>query len=141
MTTPSALQSLYERATPGEWHTFGPYEEGGWIDSGFILDIRTGRVCHDSGTVEGHPLFGASQGLQEADAKFIAALHNSWPAIYEYIRALEECAYPDADEHSDFCAVGEDDEWTEATADKCDCGVKAARARLSKARAALEGGE
>jgi len=60
--------------TPFPWTYRGPYQKGGWIDSGYI-------ICADS---EEMPLHGTSWGFSKPDAQFIIAGQD----LLEALKAL-----------------------------------------------------
>lgn len=88
----AALKRLDESMTPGPFDTYGPYSEGGFLDSGFLIESWAGfRGTHtDDGLPEGcEPLWVPKHGLSEGDAKGFANLRNALPKVVALIEAYE----------------------------------------------------
>lgn len=84
------LDELYAASTPGPWNLdnhenfiSGPTRDGGWDW------IAIGEIYHSLNTHNGSPV----------DTKLVVALHNTWPAIREVLKAartVKSAYYDDA---------------------------------------------
>lgn len=77
------LDALYEKATKGEWHAM-PKPAASYSDHGFRLVAETAQRHAANVYGEADAMWREGDGWMpqsEADAKLIAALHNSWPQI------------------------------------------------------------
>ena len=81
--------------TPGPWSAIGPYKEGGYLDSGYL--IATGYNVNEPepevGIFDGRePLHGSSDGFNEADAHLIAAAPELLEALAKMVLAIDGLA-------------------------------------------------
>jgi len=82
---------LDESATKGPWRIVGPYSEGCFLDSGYLIaDENAHTPCYEEGDDGSEPIHGPRCGFIEHDANLIASYRSSAPRLARMLRVAND---------------------------------------------------